>query len=324
MTYLKPSDLTAEERAIWDALAIREFPSFGATHAYAQTKGAMECVVLARRALFSPAAESARCQHSHEFHGDVWECQRESGHSGSHECKSWSELGKKGAEHPEPKVECPNCRGQVATQEEHVSSRNRDSFTCQPAASGEMPPQDEVKAVAHNVRECGSDEAAALILALSLVKWRSQPAPTPPSEMPIDRARQIAAQCWCDPETESIEMDARLAEAFARRLVEFRRSQPAPAVAMTEELEHVLASAEYDAGYSDATGHSVAAKATRSAIAAVRAQASQPQGVKMRGLIMQAQQCAVVLDNRGAPTNAEALRLWADAALAELNAAEGR
>lgn len=139
MTYLKPSDLTAEERAIWDALAIREFPSFGATHAYAQTKGAMECVVLARRALFSPAAESARCQHSHEFHGDVWECQRESGHSGSHECKSWSELGKKGAEHPEPKVECPNCRGQVATQEEHVSSRNRDSFTCQPAASGEMP-----------------------------------------------------------------------------------------------------------------------------------------------------------------------------------------
>ena len=192
------------------------------------------------------------------------------------------------------------------------------------APPSEMPPQDEVKAVAHNVRECGSDEAAALILALSLVKWRSQPAPTPPSEMPIDRARQIAAQCWCDPETESIEMDARLAEAFARRLVEFRRSQPAPAVAMTEELEHVLASAEYDAGYSDATGHSVAAKATRSAIAAVRAQASQPQGVKMRGLIMQAQQCAVVLDNRGAPTNAEALRLWADAALAELNAAEGR
>lgn len=33
------------------------------------------------------------------------------------------------------KVECPNCKQPVATNEEHVSSRNRDSFTCQPAAS---------------------------------------------------------------------------------------------------------------------------------------------------------------------------------------------
>lgn len=32
-------------------------------------------------------------------------------------------------------------------------------------------------------------------------------------------ARQIAAQCWCEPETSSIEMDTRLAEAFARRLL---------------------------------------------------------------------------------------------------------
>lgn len=34
----------------------------------------------------------------------------------------------------------------------------------------------------------------------------------------LDEAREIAAQCWCDTETENIEMDARLAEAFARRL----------------------------------------------------------------------------------------------------------
>ncbi len=32
-------------------------------------------------------------------------------------------------------------------------------------------------------------------------------------------ARQIAAQCWCDPETSGIEMDTRLAEAFAKRLL---------------------------------------------------------------------------------------------------------
>lgn len=32
-------------------------------------------------------------------------------------------------------------------------------------------------------------------------------------------ARQIAAQCWCDTETSGIEMDTRLAEAFAKRLL---------------------------------------------------------------------------------------------------------
>lgn len=31
-----------------------------------------------------------------------------------------------------------------------------------------------------------------------------------------------AAQCWCDPETSSIEMDTRLAMAFARRLDEVK------------------------------------------------------------------------------------------------------
>ena len=34
----------------------------------------------------------------------------------------------------------------------------------------------------------------------------------------IDEARQIAAQCWCDSETENIEMDVVLAEAVARRI----------------------------------------------------------------------------------------------------------
>jgi hypothetical protein len=34
----------------------------------------------------------------------------------------------------------------------------------------------------------------------------------------MDEARQIAAQCWCDEETKHIEMDARLAEAAAKRI----------------------------------------------------------------------------------------------------------
>ena len=34
----------------------------------------------------------------------------------------------------------------------------------------------------------------------------------------IDEARQIAAQCWCDKETENREMDTVLAEAVAKRI----------------------------------------------------------------------------------------------------------
>lgn len=34
----------------------------------------------------------------------------------------------------------------------------------------------------------------------------------------IEEARQIAAQCWCDAETQDREMDAALAEAVAKRI----------------------------------------------------------------------------------------------------------
>lgn len=34
----------------------------------------------------------------------------------------------------------------------------------------------------------------------------------------MDEARITAAQCWCDSETENTEMDAMLAEAFAKRI----------------------------------------------------------------------------------------------------------
>ena len=34
----------------------------------------------------------------------------------------------------------------------------------------------------------------------------------------IEEARQIAAQCWCDPDTENTEMDPILAEAVAKRI----------------------------------------------------------------------------------------------------------
>ena len=34
----------------------------------------------------------------------------------------------------------------------------------------------------------------------------------------MDEARQIAAQCWCDSETDQKEMDVTLAESVARRI----------------------------------------------------------------------------------------------------------
>jgi len=34
----------------------------------------------------------------------------------------------------------------------------------------------------------------------------------------LDKAREIAAQCWCDDETKHIIMEPALAEAFAKRL----------------------------------------------------------------------------------------------------------
>lgn len=36
--------------------------------------------------------------------------------------------------------------------------------------------------------------------------------------IPSEDALQIAARCWCDPETEKIIMDEKLATAFAKRL----------------------------------------------------------------------------------------------------------
>ena len=38
--------------------------------------------------------------------------------------------------------------------------------------------------------------------------------------MSTNKSLELAAQCWCDKETESIEMNTPLAEAFAKRLDE--------------------------------------------------------------------------------------------------------
>lgn len=53
-----------------------------------------------------------------------------------------------------------------------------------------------------------------------------EPPEEPPTLPPLDpkdydymeEGRQFAAQCWCDEETKSIPMDARLAEACAKRI----------------------------------------------------------------------------------------------------------
>lgn len=40
----------------------------------------------------------------------------------------------------------------------------------------------------------------------------------------MPEARQIAAQCWCDPETQHIVMDHVLCEAVARRIAAWMRT----------------------------------------------------------------------------------------------------
>jgi hypothetical protein len=54
-------------------------------------------------------------------------------------------------------------------------------------------------------------------------KQPAEAGPVEPTVMPqqvdwMPEARQMAAQCWCDEDTSSIEMDVRLAEAVARRI----------------------------------------------------------------------------------------------------------
>ncbi len=39
-------------------------------------------------------------------------------------------------------------------------------------------------------------------------------------DKPSEKALHIAARCWCDDETQHIEMDSRLATAFAKRIHE--------------------------------------------------------------------------------------------------------
>lgn len=313
-TKLDPASLTAEERAIVED-AVSHHAFFDADGNIVECDEWTWCYrsaiarILARRALFAPPASEEKVT--------KYKC-RECGEVSTYpDCCNYGTQNPEKVEpaQPEPaatEMPCPEC-GQPTTGNVFMS----DHLCRPPAPPSEMPPQDEVKAVAHNVRECGSDEAAALILALSLVKWRSQPEPTPPSEMPIDRARQIAAQCWCDPETESIEMDARLAEAFARRLVEFRRPQPAPALRMTPELEMVLGFAAETTKMrdDDESWMEEHLDKMQGIIAAVRAQASQPQGVKLpkvREALITLSGCIYLQENMDKVI----------AALAELDAAE--
>ena len=56
----------------------------------------------------------------------------------------------------------------------------------------------------------------------------------------LAHARELAAQCWCDDETSDIEMDVRLAEAFAKRCVDLLER----IAALEQALFDVLANCE--------------------------------------------------------------------------------
>jgi hypothetical protein len=85
--------------------------------------------------------------------------------------------------------------------------------------------------------------------------------------MTIEEAREIAARCWCAPETSGIEMDTRLTEAFARALLARKPAVPQYSknikwpqgycldpngVMCTPPGMHEAWSFGYDLGYADA------------------------------------------------------------------------
>ena len=55
--------------------------------------------------------------------------------------------------------------------------------------------------------------------------------------MTIERAREIAAQCWCDPRTETVVMNPALAEVFAEVLLRQCKSHWREAIRIYEEDE---------------------------------------------------------------------------------------
>ena len=61
----------------------------------------------------------------------------------------------------------------------------------------------------------------------------------------MDKATEIAAQVWCKPETSGIEMDARLAEAFANELRPLLNELAAYRIALEEKdlmLQRIMVS----------------------------------------------------------------------------------
>lgn len=191
----------------------------------------------------------------------------------------------------EEKVTCPNCE----RKGDHYDQRGH--YTCEPAEPA--PPSEMPEAVREAARILRVASKGYVGFTTSFLGGTAD-----------------ALESWCrSQQTEFAQLEDKIISLATE--LEALRSQPAPALRMTPELEHVLASAEYDAGYSDSTGYLVAAKATRSAIAAVRAQASQPQGVKLpkvREALITLSGCIYEQENMDKVI----------AALAELDAAEGR
>lgn len=60
-------------------------------------------------------------------------------------------------------------------------------------------------------------------------------------ESKMTEARELAAQCWCDEETKHIDMDTRLAEAFAKRLAPLMMHHVTVARAMNRIREEIHA-----------------------------------------------------------------------------------
>lgn len=116
---IDPKDLNAEERAIWDALAAREFPNSGARHAYGKTRGAMECMITARRALFGEQEkEEAVATKKHLDCGCVLcTCEDETQcHGCGAKCCDAHRQQQRPATPPAPVAKCPVCKNEPGSR----------------------------------------------------------------------------------------------------------------------------------------------------------------------------------------------------------------
>ncbi len=298
--------LTQEERALWDTLAIRKLATGTlAANAYDRSEGILLDLVKSRRALFGepasegigtgefvtdelgswekcsrpdcdlhvvsrgkasckygchePASEGGKCVLHEEIVRDgpsKWSCETHPASEGAKvECE---EEGKWTGN-----VKCPDC-GRLVNEAHcggpnHVYQRVKPAQPSPVAASSEMP--EEVREAARILRVASKGYVGFTTSFLG------------------GKADDLESW-WRSQQAEFAQLENKIVSLAHE--IETMRSQPAPTkVRMTEELKEVLSAANAQADRDSERGNDKQANEVWNAIAAVRAQAEQAQGVKL-------------------------------------------